>query len=96
MIKMSTTISAAVTALILSVPLIAMQFTDEVDWGVGDFVLMGALIFATGLAISYVLRNVSKKYRFPIVAGIIITFILIWMELAVGFIEQLLTGQLHG
>jgi hypothetical protein len=37
------------TALILLVPLVAMQFTDEVNWGVADFVLAGALLGGTGL-----------------------------------------------
>jgi hypothetical protein len=29
-------------ALILAVPLVAMQFTDEVVWGLADFFLAGA------------------------------------------------------
>jgi hypothetical protein len=37
------------TALILLLPLVAMQFTDEVNWGVADFVFAGALLGGTGL-----------------------------------------------
>jgi hypothetical protein len=40
---------ALATALILLVPLVAMQFTDEVDWGVADFAVAGALLGGTGL-----------------------------------------------
>ena len=35
---------ALVTAFVLLLPLVAMQFTDGVDWGVADFVLAGALL----------------------------------------------------
>jgi hypothetical protein len=40
---------ALATALILLLPLVAMQFTDEVDWGVADFAFAGALLGGTGL-----------------------------------------------
>jgi hypothetical protein len=40
---------ALVTAFILLLPLVAMQFTDEVDWGVADFVLAGVLLGGSGL-----------------------------------------------
>jgi hypothetical protein len=40
---------AIVTALILLVPLVAMQFTEEVNWGVADFVAAGALLWGAGL-----------------------------------------------
>ena len=35
----------AVFALgLLAIPLVAMQFTDEVEWGIGDFALFAALL----------------------------------------------------
>lgn len=40
---------ALVTAFILLLPLGAMQFTDQVDWGVFDFVFAGALLGGAGL-----------------------------------------------
>jgi hypothetical protein len=39
---------AVVTGLILLIPLVAMQFTNEVNWSVTDFILMGSLLFGTG------------------------------------------------
>src|SRR3982751_4077064 len=47
---------AAVVALILLLPLLAMQFTDEVRWGVADFVIAGALLFGAGLTYELIAR----------------------------------------
>ena len=46
---------AFTTAAILVAPLVAMQFTDEVNWGLLDFILMGFRLFGTG--IEYVLLS---------------------------------------
>ena len=40
---------ALATAFILLLPLVAMQITDEVDWGLADFALAGVLLGGTGL-----------------------------------------------
>ena len=34
--------------VLLLVPLVAMQFTDEVNWGPLDFVVAGVLLLSTG------------------------------------------------
>ena len=47
---------AGVTLLILVVPLVAMWPLDEFDWGFADFVIMGSMIFGTGLALDWVVR----------------------------------------
>ncbi|HYF02773.1 MAG TPA: hypothetical protein VEC36_05310 [Patescibacteria group bacterium] len=70
---------------LLSIPLIAMQFTTEVNWNLADFVVMGILLLATGLMIEFVLRKVPKTgYRIAICGAILFAFFLIWAELAVG------------
>jgi hypothetical protein len=48
---------ALVTACILLVPLVAMQFTDEVDWGVFDFVFAGLLLGGAGMLIQLSVRT---------------------------------------
>jgi hypothetical protein len=40
---------ALATAFILLLPLVAMQITYEVDWGLADFIFAGALLGGTGL-----------------------------------------------
>ena len=74
-----------VTGLILSIPLIAMQFTEEVDWGFPDFVLMGLLIAGTGFAYELAaLRIRTPLYRALAGLGLLTLLLLIWVELAVG------------
>ncbi len=55
--RRSVTRVAAVTTFILLIPLVAMQFTDEVVWGVFDFIFMGALLATSGLLLEYAVRN---------------------------------------
>ena len=81
-------------ALILLVPLIAMQFTNEVDWNVYDFVIMGILLLGTGLLCELVMRNVKKmKYRIAICGLILLVLFLIWAELAVGIFGTPFAGS---
>ncbi len=55
---------ALAPAFILLLPLVAMQFTDEVDWGVFDFVFAGALLAGTGLLLELAARNANNiAYR---------------------------------
>ena len=73
------------TAFILSIPLIAMQFTDEVNWTLSDFVIMGALLLGTGFAYVLVTRNMkSVTYRFIAGAALLLVLLVIWADLAVG------------
>ena len=72
-------------ALLLFIPLIAMQFTNEVNWGVLDFIVAGILLLGTGLACNFVLQKVKNtKFRIAICLIILASLFLIWAELAVG------------
>ena len=71
--------------ILLLIPLIAMQFTDEVNWTLIDFIIAGALLLGTGLMCELVLRKVKKKeYRIAICVALLVVLFLIWAELAVG------------
>lgn len=73
--------------ILLLIPLIAMQFTNEVNWTLSDFVTMGVLLLVTGLSCEFVFRKVRKlEYRIAICLAILAVFFLIWAQLAVGII----------
>ena len=48
---------ALATAFVVLLPALAMQLTDEVDWGVADFVFAGALVGGTGLLLELAARR---------------------------------------
>ena len=76
---------AIIVALILLVPLVAMQFTDEVNWTRSDFVIAGVLLFGSALIYELATKNMSTpKNRLAI--GIVVPVVLLWLwaELAVG------------
>lgn len=78
---------ALVTACILLVPLVAMQFTDEVVWNAFDFVVAGALLFGTGLTYELVTRRSRKiAYRGALAVALASALFLTWANLAVGII----------
>ena len=81
-------------ALLLLIPLIAMQFTDEVNWTLIDFVVAGFLLLATGLMSELVIRKVNNiKYRIAICIALLVVLLLVWAELAVGIFGTPLSGQ---
>jgi hypothetical protein len=59
---------ALATALILLVPLVAMQLTDEVDWGLADFVLAAALLGGSGLLLHELASRKAGNIAYQAVA----------------------------
>lgn len=81
-------------AFLLLIPFTAMQFTNEVNWSVFDFVLAGFLLLSTGLLIELALRVIKNKdYQIGIIAVIVIALLLIWAELAVGIFGSPIAGS---
>ena len=79
---------ALATGLALSGPFIAMQFTEEVNWGIADFILMGALLFGAGSLFVVMSRKMPRKYRFVIGLLLAVAIVFIWAELAVGIFTE--------
>jgi hypothetical protein len=78
---------ALVTAFILMLPLLAMQFTDEVVWNLVDFVVAGVLLFSAGLTYQLLARRTrNPAYRAGVGVAVIAALALVWMNLAVGLI----------
>ena len=79
--------------LLLLIPLIAMQFSDEVNWTMFDFIVAGFLLLITGLMFELVIRRVNKKeHRIIIFLAILAVLFLFWAELAVGILGTPLGG----
>jgi hypothetical protein len=52
---------ALAVALILAVPLIAMQFSDDVVWSLADFVLAGTLLTTIRVALELAARKTGNR-----------------------------------
>ena len=78
---------AVVVALVLFIPLVAMQFTSEVNWTLSDFVFAGVLLFGTGLTYELVARKAGGiAYRAAVGVALGAAFLLVWINAAVGII----------
>ncbi len=79
---------------ILCIPLIAMQFTAEVNWDLTDFIVFGVLLLGIILAIDFALSRLkNSKYKVPVIIALIILFLLIWAELGVGIFGTPFAGN---
>ena len=77
--------STILTFLILLIPLVAMQFTSEVNWSFFDFLIGGVLLFSFFSVIIWVYSKLAtSKYKWPIIFVFVLLFVLMWTELAVG------------
>lgn len=78
---------AMVTILLLMVPLGAMVLTNEVDWGLADFIIAGILLFGTGFTYKLIATK-SESFIYKIALGLALgtALFLIWSNLAVGII----------
>ncbi len=74
-------------ALILAVPLVAMQFTDEVNWSALDFAVAAVLLFGAAGVYAFAAK-LSQNSRYRAAVGVTITavLLLIWAQLAVGIL----------
>ena len=80
--------------LLLMIPLIAMQLTNEVNWSLFDFIIMGAMLTITGLLGGVIFKRVKNSgYRLILYITLAMLFLLIWAELAVGIFGTPFAGN---
>lgn len=83
-----------ISTLLLFIPLIAMRYTKEVNWGIFDFLIMSILLLTVGFSCELVLRKVKTlKNRIILFSIVLLLFLLIWAELAIGVFETFLAGN---
>jgi type II secretory pathway component PulM len=71
-----------------------MQFTNEVNWSIADFLVMGVLLIGAGLTLEFFFRKVKKRNQRILIAGaVLLLFLLVWAELAVGIVGTPLAGS---
>lgn len=74
-------------ALILLLSLVAMQFTDEVNWSTADFAFAAGLMLAVGISFELTVRKTADPaYRAAIGVALAAAFLLVWLSFGVGII----------
>lgn len=80
--------------IILLIPLAGTLFSSEVQWDMADFLVMGCMLLGAGLGLELIIRNVpNKKSRILGVILLVLGFLLLWVELAVGLFGSPLAGR---
>jgi hypothetical protein len=79
---------------LLVIPLIGTLVSDQVNWSPFDFLVMGLLLFILGFGIHIVRSKIgSRNLQILFVGLLIVVFLLLWAELAVGVFGSPLAGS---
>jgi hypothetical protein len=74
-------------AFLLLLPVVVMQFTNEVNWDETDFIVFGVmLVIACGTYELAARMTGNTAYRAAVGVAIVAAFLFIWINLAVGII----------
>lgn len=75
----------AAAGLIL-LPLVAMQFTNEVNWNAADFIAAIVMLGSVGLGLEVAARRGNRAYTIAAALALLASFLSFWFSGAVGII----------
>lgn len=79
---------------LLAIPLFGTIFFKQVNWSVFDFLIMGSLLLIIGLGVHFIVEKIkNKKQRWVYLIYLILIFLILWAELAVGIFGSPLAGN---
>ena len=79
---------------LLLIPLIGMAITDEINWSLFDFIIMGSLVIFLSIGINFVSnRTKNLKNRYLYIGILVLIFTFIWAELAAGIFGTPFAGS---
>ena len=71
-----------------------MAITDEINWSLFDFIIMGSLLIFLSIGINFASNRAKNlKNRVLYIGILVIIFMLIWAELAVGLFGTPFAGS---
>ena len=75
---------------LMLLPYIGSQFSDELDWSIGDVLIGGTLLFALGMLVQFLTNKLKgSPWHIPVIIAVVVIFVLVWIELAVGIFNLL-------
>lgn len=84
---------AMAVALILMVPLVAMQCSKDMVWSLFDFAVAGVLLFSAGMVAYLIYRKMGQTYRIAALIVLAAALFILWAELAVGLFGTPIAGS---
>lgn len=83
-----------ITILLLLIPLVLNLTLSDFDWSLLDFVVAGILFFLLGISIEIIRKSkLFQKRKTLYIILVIVFFVLVWMELAVGIFNTPFGGN---
>jgi hypothetical protein len=80
--------------LLLIIPLIGMNFTNDIDWDLSDFIVAGLILLVFSLTANFIVLRISNRNRRVFfITILLILFMLVWAELAVGIFGTPFAGS---
>ncbi len=77
----------SLAALIMLLPLVASQLSDEVDWSAGDHLFAAVMLGGVGLLFELAIRRSNDNaYRWGVLVALAAGFLLMWINAAVGIV----------
>lgn len=85
---------ALIAAGLLLVPFIGNLTSDQINWDLTDFIIAFILLYGMGLVIHLLWNRLrGSKLRYLLIVGLIVLFLLLWAELAVGLFGTPFSGD---
>ena len=81
------------TLVLLLVPFILTNNLESFNWSSEDFIIAGLLIFSCLSVVNYIKVKFSNQNKIIAIILVIIFFVLIWAELAVGVFGSPFAGN---
>ena len=80
--------------VLLLIPFAGNLISPEFEWDLTDFLIMGILLLGAGLALELILRKVANQTtRTLAIIFLVLAFLLLWAEMAVGIFGSPLAGN---
>lgn len=84
----------SICGLLLLVSFVGMQFSEEVDWSVLDFIIAAIMLFSVTFVIDLIVHKIHRKsYKIGLLLVIVLAFVLVWAEMAVGVFGSPIAGN---
>ena len=82
-----------ITVAVLLVVFLASLLSDQVTWSIYDFLIGGGLIFVFATIETILLNKLKSKHRLFVVLFVLLVFLILWAEMAVGLFDSPLAGS---